>query len=165
MKLVKLFAIIFASIGLVNCESAGKKTAAGAGIGAATGAAVGAVIGHQSGQRGKGAAIGAVVGGMVGGGVGHHLDKQAKELEKVAETKRTENGIITKLKGDILFDSGSASLKPAAQDSISKISAIIVKYPENKITVMGHTDSQGNSVTNQNLSQARAGCGKVFNDR
>ena len=88
---------------LLGCESAGKKTAIGAGVGAAAGAAAGAIIGHQMGKRGKGAAIGAALGGGIGAAYGYELDKQAKELEKIAETKRTENGIITKLKGDILF--------------------------------------------------------------
>jgi len=49
------------TLATAGCESAGKKTAMGAGIGAAAGAAVGAVIGHQSGNRNQGAMIGAVV--------------------------------------------------------------------------------------------------------
>ena len=107
-------ALISLSFVVLGCESAGKKTAMGAGIGAAAGAAVGAVLGHQMGQRGKGAAIGAALGGGAGAAYGYKLDKQAKELEKIAETKRTENGIITKLKGDILFSTGSPAVKSNA---------------------------------------------------
>lgn len=138
------------------CESAGKKTAIGAGAGAAAGAVAGAIIGHQSGNRGKGAAIGAALGASAGGAFGYKMDKQAKELEKIAETKRTENGIITKLKGDILFPSGSPEIKGPAKDSIDQISDILKKYPENRITIIGHTDSTGKASTNQELSEQRA---------
>jgi outer membrane protein OmpA-like peptidoglycan-associated protein len=141
---------------LTSCSSGNKKTGMGAGIGAAVGAGLGAVIGHQSGNRDKGLLVGAAVGGLLGGGVGNYLDKQAKELAQVAETKRTEQGIITKLKGDILFDSGKSNLKPAAVAKIDEIAQILVKYPEDRIKVVGHTDSQGSDELNASLSMRRA---------
>ena len=139
-----------------GCESAGKKTAVGTGIGAAAGAVVGAVIGHQSGDRAKGAAIGAALGGLAGGSIGYRMDKQAKELEKIAETKRTEQGLITKLKSDILFDTGKYELKAGAVGNISQMAAIIKKYPENVLTIKGYTDSTGSPEGNKKLSEARA---------
>lgn len=142
---------------LTGCQSgAGKRTAIGAGAGAVIGAGLGAIIGHQSGNRDKGALVGAALGGIVGGGIGHHLDKQAKELAEIAETKRTERGIITKLKGDILFDSGRSNLKPDAASKIDQIAQILVKYPEDRIKVVGHTDSQGSDELNAGLSRKRA---------
>jgi outer membrane protein OmpA-like peptidoglycan-associated protein len=139
-----------------GCSSMGKNTAVGTGLGVAAGAAVGAIIGHQTGDRAKGAAWGAALGGAVGGVVGNRMDKQAKELEKVAETKRTEQGIVTKLKSDILFDSGKANLKSAANQNISKLAAILKKYPENVITIKGYTDNTGSEATNAALSERRA---------
>jgi len=141
---------------LTSCQNAGKNTGMGAGIGAAVGAGLGAVIGHQSGNRDKGLLVGAAVGGLLGGGIGNYMDKQAKELARVAETKRTEQGIITKLKGDILFDSGKSNLKPAAAAKIDEIAQILVKYPEDRIKVVGHTDSQGSDQLNASLSMRRA---------
>lgn len=138
------------------CTSPGKNTAIGAGVGVAAGAAVGAVIGHQSGDRGKGALIGAALGGALGGSIGNRLDKQAKELAEIAETKRTEQGILTKLKSDILFDTGKADLKPAANESLSKMAEILKKYPENVLTIKGYTDNTGSAATNQTLSEKRA---------
>ncbi len=143
------------------CESAGKKTAIGAGVGAAAGAAVGAVIGHQSGNRKKGAAMGAIFGGALGGTVGLRMDKQAKELEKIAETKRTETGLITKLKSDILFDTGKADLKPAAITNLGKMSEILKKYPENVLTIKGYTDSTGSAALNRTLSEKRSAAVKT----
>lgn len=127
-----------------------------AGIGAAIGAVAGAVIGHQTGRRNEGALIGAALGAGIGGAVGQRLDKQQKELEKIAETKRTEQGLITKLKSDILFDTGKADLKPAAQANINQLAAIMKKYPENVLTVKGYTDDTGASMVNNPLSQQRA---------
>ncbi|UXR66127.1 OmpA family protein [Bdellovibrio bacteriovorus] len=131
-------------------------TAKGAGIGAAIGAVAGAVIGHQTGKRNEGALIGAALGAGIGGVVGNRLDKQQKELAKIAETKRTEQGLITKLKSDILFDSGKADLKPAAQTNISQLAAIMKKYPENVLTVKGYTDDTGSAMVNNPLSEMRA---------
>lgn len=144
------------TLAIAGCSSAGKNTAVGAGVGAAAGAAIGAIIGHQSGNRGKGALIGAALGGAAGSHIGYRMDKQAEELKKIAETKRTEQGIVTKLKSDILFDSGKADLKPAAISNLSQMAEILKKYPENVLTIKGYTDSTGSSATNKALSDQRA---------
>lgn len=143
-------------VSLGACTTPGKNTAKGAGIGALAGAGVGALVGANSGNAGKAALIGAGLGALAGGAIGNRLDKQAKELEKVAETKRTEEGIITRLKSDILFDTGKAELKPAAKVNIAQLGAIIKKYPENRLTVVGYTDNRGSYQLNQKLSEERA---------
>ncbi len=143
-------------LGLFSCATPGEKTATGAGIGVGAGAALGALFGSQSGHAGKGALIGAGLGAAIGGLVGNRLDKQARELEKIAEVKRTENGIIARLKSDILFNSGSSSLKSTTTTNIDQIADILKKYPENNIAVIGHTDSDGSESYNQSLSERRA---------
>jgi outer membrane protein OmpA-like peptidoglycan-associated protein len=153
-----LLSIIVASSILVGCQTAQENpnAAKGVGIGAAAGALVGAVIGHQSGQRDKGAAFGALLGAGVGGLAGSRLDKQQKELDKIAETKRTEQGLVTKLKSDILFDTGKSALKPQATTNIKELATIMKKYPENVITVKGYTDNTGSDKVNMPLSEGRA---------
>lgn len=153
---VKLLVVSAICLNVGCATSPGKKTAAGAGIGAAVGAGLGAVIGHRTGNKGGGALIGAAVGGMFGGAIGNRLDKQAKELAEIAETRRTENGIITKLKGDILFASGKDVLRPEAINNLNQIAEIIRKYPEDRLKVIGHTDSDGSNELNAALSQRRA---------
>lgn len=145
----------------VGCTTPGKKTATGAAVGAAAGAAVGAAVGSSKGNAGKGALYGAAAGALLGGTIGNILDKQAKELAKVAETRRTEEGILVNLSSDILFDIGKASLKPEAQARLNQIGDIIAKYPEDRITVIGHTDSMGSAQYNQLLSEQRAQAVKV----
>ncbi len=94
--------------------------------------------------------------GAVGGVVGHKLDQQAKELQQVADTRRTEDGIITTLKNNILFESGSYTLMPVATDAVAQISGIIKKYPGDHVVVVGYTDDVGSENANQVLSEKRA---------
>jgi outer membrane protein OmpA-like peptidoglycan-associated protein len=147
----KIFCVLLVVL-LSGCASPGKRTAIGAGGGALAGAAVGAAAGGSW----KSAAIGAAVGAAAGGAVGNYLDKQAQELEKVAETKRTKDGILVKLKNDLLFDSGSAVLKPQAIEEISKLGDILSKYPDDRIKIEGHTDNTGKASSNEELSMRRA---------
>jgi outer membrane protein OmpA-like peptidoglycan-associated protein len=134
------------------CATPGERTAIGAGGGAAVGGAVGAVAGGW-----KGALIGAGVGAVAGGAVGNYLDKQAQELKQVAaETKRTRDGILVKLKSDLLFESGSAVLKPPAVEELSKLGDILAKYADDRVRIEGHTDSVGGVALNEELSLRRA---------
>jgi outer membrane protein OmpA-like peptidoglycan-associated protein len=128
-----------------------KKSAVIIGSSAGVGAGVGAAVGGK-----KGALIGAGVGAVAGGSVGLYLDKQHKELEQIAETKRTENGLIVQLKNDILFDSGSAALKPEAIEQIGQLGGILAKYSDDRVRIEGHTDAQGTEKLNEELSLRRA---------
>jgi outer membrane protein OmpA-like peptidoglycan-associated protein len=134
-----------------GCATPRERTAVGAGAGAV----VGAGVGHATGGT-KGALIGAGVGALAGGAVGNYLDKQADELKKVAETKRTENGVLVNLSNDILFDSGSAILKPEAMSELNRVGDILAKYPEDRIKIEGHTDNVGAPMMNEQLSLRRA---------
>lgn len=143
-----------------GCASS-SNTTKGAGIGAAAGAAVGAIIGHQTGKRNEGALIGAALGGAIGGHAGRRMDKQAEELKKIAETKRTEQGLVAKLKSDILFDTGKSDLKTQAKTNLQQMATIMKKYPENVLTIKGYTDSTGSQTLNEKLSQERAAAVKA----
>lgn len=147
--LIPLLAVLLLFAGCASSEK--KNTYRGAGIGAVVGGGLGAIVG-----KGKGAAIGAVLGGALGGYAGSRMDKQAKELQQIAETKRTEQGLITKLKSDILFDTGKAELKPEARENLKKMADIMKKYPENVLTVKGYTDNTGSQEINEILSEKRA---------
>ncbi len=151
MNTQRSLALSLALLSGAGCATAGRDTAIGAGAGAAAGAGVGALVGGW-----KGAAIGAAVGGAAGGSIGYYLDRQAKELQKVAQTRRTEDGILVQLKSDLLFRTDSAVLKPEAIDQLSALGDIIAKYPQDRIRVEGYADSTGNARHNEELSQRRA---------
>jgi outer membrane protein OmpA-like peptidoglycan-associated protein len=138
------------------CGTAGKRTAIGAGAGGAAGAGIGALVGGK-----KGALIGLGVGALAGGSVGLYLDKQHKELEQIAETKRTEHGLLVQLKNDILFDVDSAVLKAEAVDQLTKVGDVIAKYGDDRVRIEGHTDSTGSARHNEELSMRRANAVKA----
>jgi outer membrane protein OmpA-like peptidoglycan-associated protein len=56
----------------------------------------------------------------------------------------------------IRFDSGKASLKPESMGIINEMVEVMEKHPELKISIEGHTDSDGNVEDNMKLSEARA---------
>ena len=136
---------------LGSCATPGKDTAIGAGVGAGGGALIGGLAGGW-----EGAAIGAVAGGLVGGAIGNQLDKQQQELQQVADARRTENGILINLKSSLLFSFDSAVLKPAAVEEIAQLGDILARYPDDRIRIEGHSDSEGTPAHNEELSLRRA---------
>ena len=128
---------------LTGCATAGRDTAIGAGVGGAAGAGIGALIG-------------AGVGALAGGSVGLYLDKQRKELEKVAEVKKTEQGLLVQMKNDILFDTNSDTVKPAGMEQLQQMGDILAKYSDDRVQIAGYTDSTGDAEYNLKLSERRA---------
>lgn len=151
--IITIASLLVIGSGMSGCSSTSehKKAATGAGIGGVAGAGLGAIVGG-----GKGAVIGGLTGAAIGGIIGDRQDKQAKELQKVAETKRTDEGITSKLKSDILFDSGKSTVKTNSKDNLQEMAEIMKKYPENVLTIYGYTDITGTSRFNEELSKNRA---------
>jgi outer membrane protein OmpA-like peptidoglycan-associated protein len=145
------------TLSLLACQTAGKRTAVGAGVGAAVGAGAGALLGGKH-DRGAGALIGAGVGALAGGSVGLYLDKQAQELEatKLAEVKRTDDGLLVELASDILFDSGASVLSEDSLENVQKLGKILARYSDDRIKVLGYTDAVGGKAYNEQLSLRRA---------
>ena len=56
----------------------------------------------------------------------------------------------------IKFDSGKATLKLESMGVINEIVKLMKEHPEIKFSVEGHTDSDGDTPFNQNLSEQRA---------
>ncbi len=164
MNVKKMTSVVVVAALLSGCESIGgmSQTQKGAVIGTGTGAAIGALIGKKKGKTKEGALIGGALGALSGGLAGRYMDNQAKELESVAETRRTEEGVVVTMKDKILFDVDSASLKPAAQGSLRSISEVLAKYPKTEVTIAGHTDSTGKASYNQTLSERRASAVRFY---
>ncbi len=157
MKAAKLVLILGLIALIIPACAETPKWQQGALAGGAIGAGTGAIIGHQSGHAGEGALIGGAVGAVAGGLVGHYLDKQQAELSQVAEVQRpSENELVVTLRDKVLFDVNEYTLKPGAEDNLSKVADILIKYPDSNIVVEGHTDSTGEETYNQWLSEKRA---------
>ena len=57
-------------------------------------------------------------------------------------TSVSGNEVTVSMQGDILFDSGRASLRGSAKKSLDQIASVIKSnYPGKRIVVVGHTDS------------------------
>jgi outer membrane protein OmpA-like peptidoglycan-associated protein len=77
-------------------------------------------------------------------------------LAKLAAVKEDERGLVITLSGSVLFASGKSALLPAAQNRLNQVADALMATKERRLTVEGHTDSQGSSSYNQGLSQERA---------
>ena len=84
-----------------------------------------------------------------------------KQLSMVLQTNDSVRGLIVNM-SDVLFDTGSYTLRPGAREKLAKISGILLAYPNLKIQVEGHTDSVGGDDYNQRLSEQRAGMVRDF---
>ena len=82
-------------------------------------------------------------------------DAQAA-LVNLAAVKEEARGLVITLSGSVLFASDESSLLPAARDRLNQVADALLTTKERNLTVEGHTDSQGSSSYNQELSQRRA---------
>jgi len=84
------------------------------------------------------------------------LEAQLRDLQ----AKQTDRGLVLTL-GDVLFDSGQATLKPGAASTIDRLAAFLVQAPERSVAIEGHTDSMGSDAYNLSLSENRANAVKA----
>lgn len=83
----------------------------------------------------------------------------AKPLPTLSPDSRQPASLST----DLLFDAGSAELKASASSELERLAATIeTKFKEGSLTVVGHTDSQGEAADNQKLSLAQAEAVKAW---
>ena len=95
----------------------------------------------------------------------HAAQEQAQMAEQRATTleqelselkaKKTDRGMVLTL-GDVLFDTGLASLKPGAYATVDRLASVLKEAPDRKVMIEGHTDSVGSDDYNQGLSERRA---------
>jgi len=78
-----------------------------------------------------------------------------EQLNSILQTRDSARGLIVNM-SDVLFDTGSATLKPGAREKLAKISGILLAHPGLTLQIEGHTDSVGSDDFNQQLSERRA---------
>ena len=77
------------------------------------------------------------------------------QLNSILQTRDSARGLIVNM-SDVLFDTGSYTLKPGAREKLAKISGILLAHPGLTMQIEGHTDSVGSDDFNQQLSERRA---------
>jgi outer membrane protein OmpA-like peptidoglycan-associated protein len=98
----------------------------------------------------------------------HEAEAKARETQKTKEqlaqaqqeladlkAKQTQRGAVVTL-GDVLFDTGAATLKPGADLSLNRLASYLKAHPQTKVSIEGHTDSRGSEEYNEELSKRRA---------
>jgi outer membrane protein OmpA-like peptidoglycan-associated protein len=79
------------------------------------------------------------------------------DLQKIASVKQETRGMVITLSGGVLFATNQSTLLPNAMLKLNEVAEALIKGdPDSKMTVEGHTDSQGNAAYNRDLSQKRA---------
>ena len=76
------------------------------------------------------------------------------EIEQL-KAKQTDRGLVLTL-GDVLFDTGRASLNPGAAMKLDRLAAFLNEHPDRRVQIEGFTDSVGGDAYNQDLSERRA---------
>ena len=85
-------------------------------------------------------------------------EAHAKSLEQELadlKGKKTDRGVVVTM-GDVLFDTGMATLKPGAYSVVDRLAMVLKEDPQRKVMIEGHTDSVGSDEYNQSLSERRA---------
>ncbi|HSY07771.1 MAG TPA: OmpA family protein [Steroidobacteraceae bacterium] len=80
-----------------------------------------------------------------------HARQELQDLQ----AKQTERGLVMTL-GDVLFDTGQATLKPGADRALDRLSQFLKDSPGTHVIIEGHTDAVGTDDYNLALSQRRA---------
>jgi outer membrane protein OmpA-like peptidoglycan-associated protein len=76
-------------------------------------------------------------------------------LNSILQTNDSARGLIVNM-SDVLFDTGSFTLKPGAREKLAKVSGILLAHPGLNMQIEGHTDSVGGDAYNVRLSEQRA---------
>ena len=82
--------------------------------------------------------------------------EQATALTSVGTTTREGNVISLKFKEPIHFAYNSDKIAASSNRDLEATANVLKKYPNNKVTVKGYTDSLGDPLYNIDLSQRRA---------
>ena len=131
----------------------------GAVIGGLVGAVTGAAVSDGD-DKLKGALIGGALGAGTGALIGADLDRQAAELRGSLSSNisvtNTGDYLIVNMPQDLLFATDSASVRPDLRSDLNAVASSLLKYPNSRIEVIGHTDNTASQAYNQDLSQRRA---------
>ena len=136
------------------------------GTGALAGALGGAVLGYltntSNGEQGrKNALIGAGVGALGGAAVGQYMDRQQRELEGQLSgsgvgVARQGDNLVLRMPSDVTFATNQSDINPRFNSTLADVAAVLQRYDQSLVDIVGHTDSSGGDAINQPLSERRA---------
>jgi outer membrane protein OmpA-like peptidoglycan-associated protein len=77
-----------------------------------------------------------------------------KKTEQIARGRLVLTGVY--------FETGRAILSPRSYTVLNKVAESLKEWPEVRVEIQGHTDSRGDELINQRLSQARAEAVRLY---
>jgi outer membrane protein OmpA-like peptidoglycan-associated protein len=113
----------------------------------------------ETGATVRNAIMGASANGPAATTISRQMDKQAHELAfelPGAVVQRLGGGIVLTLPEGMVFAQESDELAQASRDNLRRLASSFEKYPNTRIMIVAHTDTQGGSERNLNLSERRA---------
>jgi len=81
--------------------------------------------------------------------------QEAEKFKRELNAEITERGLVMTL-GDLLFDTGRATLKNGAFQHLDKLAEFLNNYRDRTVIIEGNTDNVGSESVNQALSEDRA---------
>jgi len=133
----------------------------GTATGAAAGAVGGAVLSKATGGK---AATGAVIGGALGAVAGNLWSKRMEDKRAdmnratqgtgIQVARTNDNQLRVAVPSDFSFDSGSSTIKPQMRPVLDQFAQGM--SPNQRVTIIGHTDNVGGETLNNRLSLERA---------
>ncbi len=135
--------------------------------GAIIGGILGGVVANNTGDKQSAGrtAVGVLAGAAAGGAIGHTMDKKEEKLRQIASERDAKEMEVVRVREDLLrvsvsseasFDFNRAELKPQFKPTLNKVADVLYNDPNQRIQVVGHTDSKGSESYNQQLSERRA---------
>ena len=87
-------------------------------------------------------------------------EQKLREIQAIFDPNEAEvllsgNELIIRLYG-LQFPSASSEIKPDNFSLLTKVQRVLREFPDQQVTITGHTDSRGNEDYNQQLSEKRA---------
>lgn len=145
-------------------SSTPRRNNAGAGViaGALGGALLGYLTNTSDSEEGrKNALIGAGIGALAGGAVGTYMDRQQRELEAQLSgtgvgVARQGDNLVLRMPSDVTFASNQSSISPGFYPALDDVAAVLNRYDQSIVDIIGHADSDGAEDYNLNLSRQRA---------
>ena len=156
---------LLAALALTGCANMTPEQQQGTARGAAIGAIAGAVLGAATdGSDGalRGAAIGAGAGAIGGHIWSTRMEEQKRQMEAstrgtgVEVTQTADNQLKLNIPSDISFGVNRADIQPNFRPILDTFAQGMLRNPEARVRIIGHTDSTGSDAINNPLSVNRA---------
>jgi outer membrane protein OmpA-like peptidoglycan-associated protein len=156
---------LLAALAVAGCANMTPEQQQGTARGAAIGAIAGAVLGAAA-DGGDGALRGAAIGAGAGAIGGHiwstRMEEQKRQMEAstrgtgVEVTQTADNQLKLNIPSDISFDVNRADIQPNFRPILDTFAQGMLRNPQARVRIIGHTDSTGTDAINNPLSVNRA---------